>query len=311
MIRGPILPLSREGLWRLVRQRSELLERGLRVIAESLDLGAAASGLVDGLLRDAAGTAVLVFTTDDRDTALPARVLGALAFWRRNAVGMPRALPEADLRDAAACRLVIVGSAMPGDVIGTLERLQLPELEIVEVESFQIGGQERLVVRPLRGGLGLRSTPAIDVAVGEAAGALIAMFAADVTTMDPRVRIDGDRFSRRASIDGQVLAECWFAGDRVHGAVVGESARWLQASADVRSFVDGVARRYLSAIGRAKAPAASPGPVAREATTASVRSGFDVLRASVSAARLSREECSALSEIGDAGESGEESLAER
>ena len=88
MIRGPVLPLQRDGLWRLMRQRSSLFERGFRVIAEQLELGTAGLPPVDGLLRDAGGSPVLVFVTDDRDTSLIARVLAAHAFWLRNAEGM-------------------------------------------------------------------------------------------------------------------------------------------------------------------------------------------------------------------------------
>jgi len=308
MIRGPIVPLSREGLWRLVQQRPELLERGLRVVAESLELGGAGAGLVDGLMRDASGAAVLVFATDERDAGLPARVLAALAFWRRNAAAMPRALPEGDLRNIGSCRLVIVGTALPADVLATLERLQLQELEIVEVESFKVGGSERLALRSVRGRLAVASGAPIDEAIGAPALELMRAFVALVGKLDPRIRVDGDRFSRRASIDGQPLGECWFAEDRVHVAVDGESPSVVQGDADLRRLGDRIVRRYLAAIGQ---PVATVRQVtaARDGDAADARGGFDSLRASMSAARLTPDECMALGEGEDAGDPEPEAMA--
>lgn len=310
MISGPILPLTRDGLWRLVRQRSDLLERGLRVVAESLEFGAPDAGLVDGLLRDASGTAVLLFATDERDRALPARVLTAHAFWRRNAAGMVRALPEADLRTVDRCRLVVVGAAIPAEVVATLERLQLPDLEVVAIETFQVAGQERLVLRPLRGQLALSASPPVDAQVDAPARMLIEAFVDIARAIDPKVRIEGDRFSRRALLDGRLLGECWFAEGRVFGGVDGGAGRWLQTLGELRVLGDQLARRYLAAIGTAGPAPVSSVPAVRDVAAASARSGFDALRASVSASRLSREECAALGEVADVGESEEATLAD-
>jgi hypothetical protein len=127
-----------------------------------------------------------------------------------------------------------------------------------------------------------------------------------VGKLDPRIRVDGDRFSRRASIDGQALGECWFAADRVHGAVDGESPSVVLGDADVRRLGDRIVRRYLAAIGQ---PVAAVRQAARDSDAAGARGGFDALRASMSAARLTQDECMALGDSEDAGDPEPEAMA--
>lgn len=321
MIRGPVIPLTRDGLWRLLEQRPEVVERGLRVVAEALEFGRLEAAYVDGLLRDASGAPVLVFVADDREGALPARVLGAHSFWQRHASGILRALPEAALLDAGRCRLLVVGACLPADLVALLTRLAVPELEILEIDTILVGGQERLVVRSLLAPAAPTAGPVpLDPSIGAAAVALLAAFESLASALDPRVRIDGDRFSRRASFDGRTLAECWFAAGAVHGAVDGDQGRVLQGAADVRALGDRIARRYLASIGvvvggaAAAAAGAAMAPVpavsaASEGAGAGARTGFEALRASVTASRLSREECSALGDS-NVGEPEEESLAD-
>ncbi|MGE3175670.1 MAG: hypothetical protein AB7O97_23810 [Planctomycetota bacterium] len=303
MIRGPVVPLQRDGLWRLLSQRPELFERGLRVVAEGLDLGTEGLGLVDGLLRDAGGSPVLVFASGERDAALPARVVAAHAFWRRNAAGMPRALPEADLREPERCRLLVLGTGLSAATIDTLRRLRLDELEVVEVDTFQVGGQERLVVRPVlgappaAGGRAQSPQPPIDAAVGSEERARFRAFDDFARTLDPKIRVEGDRFSRRASFEGRPLGECWFADDLVLGAPHGGTPRPIASDADLRVLGDQIARRYLALLDeltRMGGASGATAPAATEEVAASARGGFETLRASLSAARLSADECSAL-----------------
>ena len=62
MISGPITPRTRMGLREFVRQRAQLLECGLTLVQEDLELGASPGGTasVDALARDALGTPLFV-----------------------------------------------------------------------------------------------------------------------------------------------------------------------------------------------------------------------------------------------------------
>lgn len=300
MIRGPVLSLSRDGLWRLLRQRKSLFERGLRLVAEQVELGTGELAPVDGLMRDAVGAPVLVFTTDDRDMTLPARVLLAHAFWMHNADGMARALPEADLRDAGRCRVLVLGSRLRDDAVAALLRLQLPELEIVEVDTFRIGGgertggQERVVLHSVHG----RSLPdrAIDGSVPVESREHLAAFDQFVRRLDPQIRVEGDRFSRRATFEGHVLGECWFGDDAVHALVHGGTAQRLLQPADLRAVVDQLARRYLGLVGVAADEGSGNGSATAEVDDEEQQAsdGLEAVRASLRAARLTREERAAL-----------------
>lgn len=303
MIRGPVLTLSRDGLWRLVRQRTGLLERGLRIVAEQLELGAGDVAPVDGLARDAAGNPVLLFVAEERDATLPARVLSAHAFWQRNHKGLARALPEADLQDASRCRLCVVGPQLGDEVAQALRRLQLADLEIAEVDVFRVAGQDRVVVH---WALGHDSDRAGDPAVPVRERDLLAAFDQFVHRLDPAIRVDGDRFSRRAAFDGHVLGECWFEAGAVHVTANGGAPQRIDRLADLRQVVDALARRYLQLQGvhaddgTAREPAAAGGDEEESAGD-----GLEAVRASLRAARVTREEREALEQSsGDRDEEG-------
>lgn len=302
MIRGPVLPLVREGLWRIVQQHPEWFEHGLKLVVEGLDLGSDGLGRVDGLMRDARGGPVLVFTTDPNDSALPARIVAAHGFWARNAAGMSRALPEAALRCGQRCRLLVIGTGLSTAVDEALRRLQLAELEVVEVDRFQVGGQDRLVLRPVHGQPGGSGPPPIDATVAEQERAVFAAFDAFVQKIDPKIRVDGDRFSRRASLEGRALGECWFADDRVLGLVTGQPPQPLESDDDLRALVDRIARRYLAILAGPAGKPAVPAPAAVPPRAG----GLASLRASVhAAARLSDEEFHALGTAGGPDDVGE------
>lgn len=305
MIRGSVLPLQRDGLWRLVRQRTGLFERGLRIVAEQIEFGASGLPAVDGLLRDAGGAPVLVFATDDRDASLAARVLAAHSFWQRNAAGMARALPEADLRDGGMCRLLVVAVGIRAENLAALSRLQIPELQVVEVDTFRVSGQDRIVIRTLHGASLGASGPDLDGALGDAGRRVFAAFEHFVQRLDPKIRVEGDRFSRRASLDGHLLADLWYADDAVHALVCGGVGRRIDTDVDLREVCDQLARRYLQVHG----PSSANGELAAEAKIAEsptdltldaqdsarvASQGLESLRSCLQTSRLSREEREAL-----------------
>ena len=305
MIRGSVLPLQRDGLWRLVRQRTGLFERGLRVVAEQIELGTSGLPAVDGIVRDASGSPVLVFATDDRDASLAARVLAAHSFWQRNAAGMSRALPEADLRDGSACRMLVVGVGIRAESVAALQRLQIPELQIVEVDTFRVSGQDRIVIRTLLGASQGAGGPELDGALGDAERRVFAAFEQFVQRLDPKIRVEGDRFSRRASLDGHLLADLWYADEAVNALVCGGASRRLDTDVELREVCDQLARRYLQVHGPSDAGSApvvetrvqeAADDLTLDAHDASrvAAQGLESLRSCMQTSRLSREEREAL-----------------
>lgn len=373
VIRERVVAQSRDVLWQLVRQRSDLLERGMTLVAEQLDLGMGGLGVAEGLFRDAAGDAVLVFVSDASDSALGARVLAAHSFCERNLACLPRALPEAQLRTPAGVRLLVVASVVRDDMLAALRRLEIRRLEVVEVEAFRVGGSERLAFRnrmAAAAGPAVRNVPAeptssratsksegevfqrsrctrelpvdgVDCDVDAPGGvaekeehvALVepegchsltrgvlgatldgipevacrqrfVEMATFLTRLDPEIRVQGDRFSRRAACGGLPLCEYWYEDGQVLASAAGDVAVPLGSTADVRSFGDRVARLYLQRF-KAESGASSKGGATVRLATAEKAGSEDVasstrgraleaLRASVSRARLSGEEFQAL-----------------
>lgn len=328
MIRSPVRPMARDGLWQLICQQSSVFERGLRVVAENLDLGTGDLGNVDGLLRDAAGRAVLVFVADEHEIALPARVFAAYSFWQRNRDSLPRAIPEAELRGPLDCRLLVIGSRLYPELVEALLRLAIDGLDAIEVESFQVSGLDRLTIRNVLvdGGVAAERSPAGDglgefEEVGEdAAGAvptalnlsldeaieggarqIFFELAQVLTRLDSQVHVEGDRFSRRAVFRGGALCEYWYADDRVSGSVPGCDPTLLCDSADVRTFGDKVMRRYLDLLSEERPNSSvsarrASGNVSSKTDQrkSARRDALEGLRASVSNQRLSLAEQEAL-----------------
>lgn len=300
MIWGPVFPLTRDSVWNLVRSEPARIERGLRFVVESLDLGTGDLGVVDGLMRDAVGNPVLVFVSDANDCTLIGRVVAAHSFWRRNHRGLARAIPEAQLRDASACRVLVVSAALQHDIGEMLSRLGIERLEILEIERFHIGKQDRLVMRNRKhdAASSQAELEQLEAAIAPASRKLLTTMSTLLGRLGPRIRIDGDRFSRHATSDGQVLCECWFADEAVHACMPDAQPVEISTVDDARAFVDLVARRHLSLLrGEAERPAVAAAQVHNEDSETEVapgRSGLDSLRASLSLAQLSREEWTAL-----------------
>ena len=269
-------------------------------VVESLDLGTGELGVVDGLMRDAVGNPVLVFVSDANDSTLVARVLAAHAFWRRNHRGLARAIPEAQLRDPSACRILVISAGLPTEVGEMLGRLGIERLEILEMERFHIGKQDRLVIRNRKQEA---VTPQAELeqlesAIAPASRKLLTTLSTLLGRLGPRIRIDGDRFSRQATSDGQLLCECWFADDAVHASMPDAKPVEIGSVDDARAFVDLVARRHLALLrgelDRPTAASSQPPSENHESDALPSRSGLDTLRASLSLAQLSREEWTAL-----------------
>ena len=105
MIRGPVLPQSREALWALVVGRLEVIERGLTLVGEGFDCSDGQLGLVDALARDAAGAPVLLVLAIEGDALLLARTIAAADFLHRAGESLGAALPEAAFCSGAQGRV--------------------------------------------------------------------------------------------------------------------------------------------------------------------------------------------------------------
>jgi hypothetical protein len=304
MIRGPILPQLRESLWTLVSTRLDTVEHGLELVLEGLDCSGGQLGLIEGLARDASGAPVLVLLAVDGDALLTARVLAAADFLQRLGDALVTAVPEARLCPGATGRVLVVGTDAASASLDSLGRLPVPGLQVCRLEPFRIAGCERFAVRWLpstaaSGGTALPSfvVPAEQRDLWQSVQELAAR-------VDPGVRVDGDRYWRRISWQGHVLAEVRLVDGMLRAEVAGAAPCDLLLASDVRSFGDRLLRRFveLAGLNQEQPPAVGASAPAREAASrlaangrrAGNRSDTDSLRSVAAAARLSPEEYSAL-----------------
>lgn len=290
MIRGPVLPQQRDGLWSLVVGNLEALEKGLSLVLEGLDCSNGNLGTVDGLARDAAGAPVLLMVAADGDGLLPARVLAAHEFLRRVGGGLAAAVPEAGFAVAAVGRLVVIGTETTARVLEALQRLAVPSLETCHLEPFRIAGRERFAVRweggsPADGGAaGPRFTVPVErLAAWEQVARLCAR-------VDSGVRVDGDRFWRRVTWHGKALGQLAVVDGELFATSAAGERRALATPSSVRWFGDQVLRRYAALAGLTGVSGAT-------ADAANDDSGPDrlaTLRATIQGSRLTPEEYSAL-----------------
>ncbi len=219
MIRGPVLPQSRESLWSLVSGRLDSIERGLTLVLEGLDCSNGQLGVIDALARDAAGAPVLVVLAHDADPLVLARAMSALDFLRRIGDSLAQAVPEAEFFAGSQGRVVVVGSDHSVATLEQMSRQPLPGLHLCRLEPFRLAGTERFAVRWLT-----KTVPAVANATMSAAPASVTEVppefvvpAADEKVwrllhdfchrIDPDVRLDGDRYRRRITWHGHLLGE--------------------------------------------------------------------------------------------------------
>ncbi len=346
MIRGPVLPQLRASLWAQMARRLDSLERGLTLVLQGVDCSAGQFGLVEGLARDAMGAPVLVLVAVDGDGLLTARAHAACEFLARIGDALPTAVPEANLVAGARGRVLVLGTDAGAGSLDLLRRLPLPGLEVCRLETFRIAGSERLAVRWLDvDGPGR-------VVQGAAPGARSPEF--DVPSprrqawdelrrlcerIDPGIAWDGDRFSRRITWQGRVLGRVTVVAGELWGFDVCDGRHALQGAGEIHRFVDLLLRRYscLTGLiaevagsevgggdddGRGPIPASDDeavgdaDPVSRTGSSPSRPASVDSLRATLSTARLSAEEYSALGEPtavspsdGDPGDSRSDDVA--
>ncbi len=311
MIRGPVLPQARDALWGLVAGRLDAIERGMTIVTEGFECAGGQLGAVDALARDAAGAPVLLLLATDGDVLLPARALGAAAFLERVGDALSSAVPEASFCPGTRGRVVVIATDTAAAAIDALARAPIAGLQLCRLEPFRVGGSERFAVR------WLATAAATAVAAAGPTAAAVPPFAvpdhavplwdtvqALCSRIDAGIRVDGDRYRRRITWNGQTLAEVEVTDARLRAILPDGGVRTLTVPSDVRCFVDAVLRGYarhagLCIEGRedplAAPPASSAAPrVAVPARGTATRAAGDSLRSVLASARLTPEEYSAL-----------------
>lgn len=304
MMRGPVLPQSREALWSLVVGRLETIERGLTLQFEGFDCSDGQFGLVDGLARDAAGAPVLVLLATEGDALLIARAFAAADFLHRVGESLASAIPEAAFCPGAAGRVLVIAVERCAAVCDVLMRQAIAGVQVCRLEPFRVAGSERFAVRWLASPVGERAEAAVAQAfvVPAEVQPLWTQLHDLCLRIDAGVKIDGDRYRRRITWNGQPLAEVMLVAGVLHGSCGGASVV-LGAAADVRSFFDGILRAYARAAGLSILRPTDTADAApeRDAATRRAANGSgpmrgvgDSLRAVAASARLTPEEYSAL-----------------
>ncbi|MBL8732618.1 MAG: hypothetical protein JNN13_09650 [Planctomycetes bacterium] len=312
MIRGPILPQLREGLWSIVSHRLTLVEHGLELVMEGLDCSGGQLGVVDGLARDAAGAPVLVLLAVDGDALLIARTLAVADFAARVGEALAAAVPEARFCAGALPRVIVVGTEASRSSLEQVARLPIPGLQVCRLEPFRIAGSERFAVlwmtTAAAGVVGAAqvTSPPREFAVPAGREAEWRHLREQCQRIDPGVRFDGDRHWQRITWNGSLLGELWSERDALFGrARLGAAdplRRELRTETDLRQFTDRLLRAFSLAAGLEKTSAApEPAPASeRLAATRHAAAGRgatpagESLRSMLATMRLSPEEYSAL-----------------
>jgi hypothetical protein len=315
MIRGPVLPQQREGLWPLLASRLAMIEQGLALVAEGLDLSSGQLGAIDGLARDAASAPVLLALAVEGDPLLLPRIVAAAEFLERAGDSLATAVPEAKFGVGLPGRILVVGTAVHPLPFAALRRLHVRGVELVCLEPFRLADKERFAVRWLTkdrvaaagdvdpAGSPEAAEPVAGLGLTEAMRATWFELERLCSRIDPAVRFDGDRFRRRVTWQGHALGEILVEGGRLVGQCAAGDRFELASRNELRVFGDRLLRHFSRAAGvlapSAAAESHSPGlSGAAPRHAAYGRSGLagpgHGLRAALMAARLSQEEYSAL-----------------
>jgi hypothetical protein len=267
---------------------------------------------VDALARDAAGAPVLVFgAVPGNGRALAMRVLSAHAWFQSHGTFLVREYADHGLDPTAPVRLVVLGLDFLADTVRDLESLTLENLQVHQFCSFAVGGQLRVGVTQLLGGEAepqaggvLDQAAMFQVPSGMPPGPAAdrcARFLDLVRRMDPRVTACGDRFSRQINLNGNLLAELFVADQTPRVKVCGDGEHPLDSLDDCLAVVDRLVRQLLAEEPPPAVPTLATPRLAPAEGSAGRREGLDEgrfslepIRQSVAAAKVSRDEYSAL-----------------
>ena len=297
MISGPIVPRNRVGLWELVRQRTQLVERGLTVLQEGLELGSGPGCPVDFFAQDALGAPVLIFgVAEDGSRDLPGRVLEAEVWFARHGRALLRAFPEFALRADLPARVLVVGFEVGTELIERLARVASPQLEILQLCSFFARGESHVDVEILwpreARNQALAGLPPVTLETQPREHCV--RFMDLMRRLDPKVAVFGDRYTRSFWLGGKQLCELQVDADGVQVSV-GEDLLPLDGPDAIDAAVDRVLRIcYQTGTDADQPQEREAAPLI--AGPAPSRMSLEPIRRTVAEARLSRDEYTALSE---------------
>lgn len=235
MISGPSIPNTLDSLRDLLSRRAELIEHGLRVITDDLVLGTDTT--IDVLSCDATGAPVLQFLAVPQTAAtLPARVLGAVSWWRQNAGFLARELSDPHLNVGLPPRFLVIGLEIFADTLEELRRIRVDGLAVAQLCSLTVGGRLRVgltaLLEPDPTG-----SPRDGFTVPEGIRdprqrALAARFLDLMRRVDTGMSATGDRFSRRLLLHGGEVARLGLTDGELHvefpNLVEGFEGRWME-----------------------------------------------------------------------------------
>ncbi len=293
VIAGPVAPHTHVGLEAILSRHLELLEHGLCIVAEGVELGEVASITV--LARDARGAPTLIFA-DDRAAHVPAAVCAARAHahlvanpWLLQRL-FPHRLPDAI---GACLRVIVVALHFDALALATLRTVALSDLVAMELHEWSIGGRHEwcarpVWARPIRDDGGFSAPSGAPATVTE----VVREFLSWLERLDADVTVEGDRYARHVRARGRSLCRVVVDARTAEAVLAGDSRLPLTTRDEAIAAMDRVMAAFESTLREAMAPA----PVAPAGDADSLQ--LADLRRSVADVRVTRAECVAL-QFGD------------
>jgi hypothetical protein len=240
MICGPIVPNTLTSLRDVIEQEVGRIERGLRTVATDIVFGQ--QGAVDILACDASGAPVLIFAVAPETSAgLSTRILSAHTWLLDNAAWLATEVGDSGLRTELTPRVFVIGLEILAGTVAELRVLGVPSLSVMQFSTFTMGGIRRMGVTTLYSAAGDTDESGSADSAGDpfevpsgvvepASRAVAARFLDVLRKVDARMTSSGDRFSRRLSLGGSLVAELAMTNGRLYVN--------FPASAELASDVD-------------------------------------------------------------------------
>lgn len=290
VIAGPSVPRTVQKLEAMAFRQADTLEWGLEPLASEFDLGEV--GRVSVLARDAVGAPVLVFVDDPAGLPVTLNAARVHAHLVANAWLLQRVFPHRlPTRLADGLRVIVLGYEFEALDLAALRALSLPDLTVLEVHEWSLGGQPTTATRavfsrPARADATFSPPSGIDARDAAArASELLAWLA----RLDTDVVIDGDRFARHVRARGRPLCTVvWHDG--VPWVLLPDGARHtLHGRDDAIVAMDSIMRLFREALTPTREPVFGKG-----GELSRLRQTVSEVRQTVGDVRLSRAELHAL-----------------
>lgn len=283
VIAGPSVPRTVQELEAIAFRQADTLEWGLEALASDFDLGDVGRAAV--LARDAVGAPVLVFVDDPAGPPVTLNAARVHAHLVANAWLLQRVFPHRlPTRLGDGLRVLVLGYGFDALGLAALRALALPDLTVLEVHEWSLGGQittatRAVFSRPTRADATFSPPSGIDA---RDAAALASELLSWLARLDTDVVIDGDRFARHVRARGRPLCTVvWHDG--APWVLLPDGARHtLHGRADAIAAMDSIMRLFREALTPTREPVFGKG------------GELSRLRQTVGDVRLSRAELHAL-----------------